>query len=184
MFIQVGDKEVKTLDELNQAYTALGNVLGGGPGVAFTAASFTQTNDPTAAELDEAIAACKDQIYEWIDPADIVNGVNTELERIVADPDGYTLAEDAGLKAYIHDSGPSLSDQATKLLVSAAHDYGEARHQTSKAVSAPSDADAYIHVYGDNAIYAFKDDGTHRDIPQVTVLKEGKVKGEGVHDFS
>jgi|1186.fasta_scaffold30583_2 hypothetical protein len=183
MFTQTG-QAVISLANLNAALAALTNVLPGAQANPLTAASFNAAGNPSAAEIDQAVAAANDTITEWVELDGLVDSVNAQLAYIVADPAGYELWSDAGFSAYVRDGyGCRDDDAGWKQLVSAAHYLGNSRHQTTDARSAPATASAYVHSYATNHIYAFTDDGLHRTIPMVTTVASGRVNS-GEHVFT
>ena len=182
MFTQTS-QAINSLAELNTALAAVQNFSPGTAAPPLTAANFTQTNNPTAAEIDSAIAATQDVVTEWMELDDTITNINAQLEPMVADPAGYELWTDAGYSAYVHDDyGCGNDDAGWKQLVSAAHNLGNSRHFTTDARNPPAAATGYVHSYATNSLFAFQDDGHHRGIPKVTTVASGSVNS-GEHVF-
>jgi len=176
------NREIKTLADLNAELGQLPNRQDGGYTVPLAVESFDQTLGPAEWEIDGVIANSNEQVYDWIEVAELVASLNRDMQTALADPQGYVAKEHAQYWAYIHDGGFGLSDQAYNLLVDAANKLGEARHKTGDARNAPADANGYVHLYSDNAIYAFQDTGDHRGYPMVKVIAQGSVS-DGQHNF-
>ncbi len=186
MKVLEGNDSIESLEALNAVLESAHEsqlVDVGSEAVPLTTGDFSQDGSPTAQEIDDAIKASPFAVSKnWVVLDDVVSAVDDALASIVADPQGYTAYENTGYWAYIKMGRYALDDQAVKLLVSAANNLGNARHQTSDARGVPSDANAYIHS-GANTLYAFRDDGDHRGYPKVTVVGSGSVSG-GQHRFT
>lgn len=182
MFTQTS-QQINSLATLNAALAAVQNFSPGVAAPPLAAANFTQTNTPTAAEIDTAIAAAQDVVTEWMELDETITNINAQIEPLVVDPAGYELWTDAGYSAYVHDDyGCGNDDAGWKQLVSAANNLGNSRHQTGSARSAPATASGYVHSYATNSLFAFSDDGYHRGIPKVTTVASGAVN-DNVHVF-
>ena len=178
----INNSAIETLAELNQAIGALTNKVAEEGALPLTTASFNEDKNPTEAEIDKAIKDCTDQVHEYVDVADIITAVNTELATIVADPEGYVLFTYAEFTAYHHYNGLELDDQAKRSLLASAHDDGSSRHQSANCTNPPQGMDWYIHLNGRNTLYAVEDTGEHRGYPKVKVLAVGNVNA-GNHNF-
>lgn len=178
----INNAPIESLEQLNAALTGL-HFLDGSDAYELTTDLFYVEGGPRAEEIDQAIATYNQAVYDYFDVDEAVTAIKAELSAIVADPADYTLVVDTGLAAYIKDNGYGLEDQAQKLLVAAANNSGEARHQTASASGNPNGAHAYVHLYGPNLIYGFTDDGYHRGYPKVTVVSSGDVS-DGTHRFT
>lgn len=84
-------KEFKTLVEMNAAIGALTNKTNY-PADGLTAAHFSEA--PTAQEIDDAIEALSDNVYEYIDVNDLVESIDAEIQRVrdIPEPDPVTIA--------------------------------------------------------------------------------------------
>lgn len=172
---------INTLARLNTVLGAFTHLTNAGA-LPLTTASFNNHGNPTAAEIDTAIATANDTIVDYLDVQDIIASVDQELADIVADPAGYQRFEYGGLVAYFDDNGFDLNDQAERLLLNSAHNQGDSRHQSANCNHPPQNMDWYIHIYADNTLYAVQYMGLHRGIPMVRVLAEGNVNA-GNHNF-
>jgi hypothetical protein len=175
------NSEINTLAELNAELLKLTNRNDGSYTVPLTAGAFDQTLGPSEDEISGVIKNSNEQVYDWIDVSDLVASIDADIATALADPQGYEAKSHDNNWAYINDGGYALNDQAYNLLVDAAHNEGNARHHTGNARNAPR-ADGYVHLYGDNTLYAFTDDPPHRGYPKVTVVADGSVS-DGQHNF-
>jgi len=135
----------------------------------------------TAAELDTAISNSNITLYDYIEVSEIWDSIDAELGKITAPPVGYSLLINGNFSAFIM-SAITLTDQQKKLFVNAANNQGNAVHQSDKTTNMSALADAYIHDYVANAIFSYQNMGTHRGVPMVKVLQQGKVNN-GQHNF-
>lgn len=168
-------KPITTLNELNiQIGLLVGSVI-----PAFSNGDFNYGQ--TSSELDTAIGNSNLSLYDTMQQAEIKNAIDTELAKITADPSGYVRMLNGNFIALV-DSKFNLTTVQEKLLVNASNGQGSAVHKSSKTRNMSSSADAYIHDFSDNAIFSYKIKGTHRGIPMVEVLQQGKVNS-GMHNF-
>lgn len=172
------NEAIATLTDLNAALVTLHPVAGA---VAYpiTAAAFAMAGNPTADEIDTAIANCTAAVYDYFEVGDGVDAIRTILEGIVADPENYAMHAYAGYQAYIS-TQYDIGAEAMNKLVEAAHDLGDSRHQSTNT-NGVDYGDAYIHCSA-NQLYGFVDTGTHRGYPMVQAVANGTVNG-GRHDF-
>lgn len=183
MKVQVGNEPVSTLNGLNTAIEKLKNV-GNPKGLKLQLSDFCGVGNPTAAEINQAIANSNQEIYEYVDLQEIIDAVNQELASIVADPAGFVMYTGDGHTIYLDDGNFALTDHQKSLLARAAHNDGAARHNSEKTTGFPANGCAYIHDYGSVTLYAFRDDlGSHRAHIKVVVLKAGTVNA-GNHVFT
>lgn len=173
------------LAALNQFLQSMQNnnlLTPGTAAVPLVAGAFAQGTNATAAEIDEAVANADYWLSnQWVVVDDVVEAIDTALNALVADPEGYEAVENANVWAYINTGAFAPDDQAIKLLVSAAHGLGESLHRSSN-MSGLADDTPYVHLYGPNTLWAFSEDGDHRGYPKITVIAQGKVNA-GEHRF-
>lgn len=156
------------------------------------------TLDDFVGETQESVDWAIANSYELADAeaADVVSEIKAVLAAsreaaaaaaaaaaaVVEPPTGYERAEDSSQIAYIK-SNYLVPAQAIKLLIGAANGQGQ-DHQSARVSGWSTDWTAYVHVYGDNSLFAYTYDGEHTDgWPMVTVSAGGKVNA-GNHDFA